>query len=58
MAEIERNAARGIFRDQAGWVTVDHGVHRNSIPRHRYEEMGYEPPFESLPTKEEYDARK
>ena len=57
MVETKQNTVRGVFRDQDGWATVDYGAHRASIPRHSYDENGYEPPFEELPTKEVYDGR-
>ena len=46
----------GLYRTNDGWVQVAYG--RKAIfpiSRKRYEEQGYEPPFESLPS--EHDAK-
>ena len=52
MAEQERNAPRGLFRTSDEWAMVEYGNHQMSIPRQRYEEQDYEPPFELLPLNE------
>ena len=41
----------------AEYAYVDYGVSSNpgQIPRNTYEENGYSPPFDELPTKEQYD---
>lgn len=44
---------RGIYRD-SGWAQVTDGKHEIPIPRQRYEDQNYLPPFDDLPTKEEY----
>ena len=44
----------GLYRDEAGWVIVNYGTHRSLISRAKYEEKGYKPPYDSLPTKEAY----
>ena len=46
----------GLYRD-GGWAQVSDGKNSIPIPRDRYEENGYEPPCDRLPTKEEYEAR-
>ena len=48
--------ARGIFRTDDDWVQVDYGKHTAPVPRDRYEQNGYEPPFEKLPTEDAYRA--
>jgi hypothetical protein len=58
-------AAKGLYRrttprSGSEYAVVDYGVSSNSeeIPRAQYEIKGYEPPFESLPEKEQYEANK
>ncbi len=58
-------AAKGIYRTKspkggAEYAFVAYGVASKlgEIPRQRYEAQGYEPPFDHLHTKEEYEARK
>ena len=46
---------KGLYREPGGWVQVDLGKIRISIPRKKYEASGYEPPYDQLPTKEEYE---
>jgi hypothetical protein len=46
--------ARGIFRTVDGLVQVDYGVYSAPMPRVRYEEQGYQPPFETLPSEGDY----
>jgi hypothetical protein len=48
--------ARGIFRTVDGFVQVDFGIHSAAMPRARYEEQGYQPPFETLPSEVDYLA--
>ncbi len=57
-------AAKGLYRTKtpesdAEYAFVDYGVPSSAgeIPRSRYESQGYEPPFDSLPTKEDFEAR-
>lgn len=57
-------AAKGLYRTStaesgAEYVFVDYGTPSSlgEIPRQRYEEQGYEPPFNDLPTKEEYETK-
>lgn len=47
----------GLWRD-GHWVQVSY-EDRESIPISKalYEARGYQPPFDKLPTKEEYEAR-
>ncbi len=47
----------GLFRD-GEWAQVSDGLISVPIPRDRYLARGYEPPFEKLPTKKEYDLEK
>jgi hypothetical protein len=49
--------ARGMYRDDTGWVQVDYGQHNAPIPKDKYEENGYQPPYDKLPSKQEYDTR-
>lgn len=46
---------RGLYRD-GQWAQVSDGKHSIPIPRDRYEDNRYEPPFDHLPTKEQYEA--
>ncbi len=48
--------AKGLYRDSDGWVMVDYGTNRAPIPRDRYDEQGYAPPYDALPTQEQYEA--
>lgn len=55
-------AGKGIYRTAEGGAEhafIDYGSASSvgEIPRWRYEEAYYEPPFDELPTKEEYEAR-
>lgn len=57
--------AKGIYRTKteasgAEYATVDYGntARLESIGRDLYEQNGYTPPFDALPTKEEYEAGK
>lgn len=48
---------KGVFRDN-GWVAVDYPPSaRFPIPQEYYEDRGYQPPHDKLPSKEEYEAR-
>ncbi len=58
-------AAKGIYRTKTpkggaeyAFVAYSAASKLGEIPRQRYEAQGYEPPFDYLPTKEEYEARK
>lgn len=46
---------RGVFRDKDGFATVDYGTHRLPIPREYYVANDYEPPYDTLPTEQEYN---
>lgn len=46
---------RGLFRD-GDWAQVTDEHHAILIPRDRYEAQGYQPPFDDLPMKDEYEA--
>lgn len=55
--------ARGVYKTRtaesgAEYAYVDYGVASNAgeIPKARYEAKGYQPPFDKLPTKEQYEA--
>ena len=57
--------ATGIYKTQtpesgAEYASVDYGMAlaHHAIPRYQYEAQGYEPPFDELPTKQEFEARK
>jgi hypothetical protein len=45
---------RGLFREPDGWVVVHHGKYLIAVPRGRYEASRYEPPYNQLPTRDEY----
>ena len=47
--------ARGLYRDQQGWVMVEYDKHQASIPHDRYVANGYQPPYDELPTQEKYN---
>lgn len=56
--------ATGIYRTAksdagAEYVYVDYGVASDNgeIPRVQYEEQGYQPSFDDLPTKQEYESK-
>ena len=46
---------KGLYREIDGWVQVDYGTIRVSIPRKKYEVSGYEPPYDQLPMQDEYE---
>ena len=48
--------AQGLYRDNAGWVHVayDRGFEM-TMHRSDYEDHGYKPRFETLPTREKFD---
>ena len=46
----------GMFRSEEGWVQVDYGTGNIPIPRSKYEEIGYKPDFDKLPSEAEYLA--
>jgi hypothetical protein len=48
--------ARGIYRTVDGLVQVDYGIRSVPMFRSRYEELGYPPPFETLPSEGDYLA--
>jgi hypothetical protein len=48
--------ARGIFRTVDGLVQVNYGLRSVAMYRKRYEEEGYQPPFETLPSEADYVA--
>lgn len=55
-------APKGIYRTKteetgAEYACVDYGTSRDEgVTKSYYEEQGYQPPFDELPTKEDYDA--
>jgi hypothetical protein len=55
---------RGIYRVQvsesgARYAWVEYGTSgAMEVPEHQYRAQGYEPPFDSLPWKHEYDAER
>jgi hypothetical protein len=48
--------AKGIYRTVDGFVQVDYGTHSTPMPRKRYQDEGYQPPFETLPSEPDYLA--
>jgi hypothetical protein len=58
-------AVKGLYRTKteesgAEYVFVDHGKGpsmQDTMPRKHYEDQGYLPPFDALPTKQEYEGR-
>ena len=48
--------AKGIYRTVDGFVQVDFGTHSTPMPRARYQDEGYNPPFEMLPSEPDYLA--
>ena len=47
----------GLWRD-GHWAQVSYdGIEAVPISRGLYEQRGYQPPFDKLPTKERYEAR-
>jgi hypothetical protein len=51
---IFASMAKGIYRTVDGFVQVDFGTHSTAMPRVRYQEEGYLPPFETLPSEPDY----
>ena len=49
--------AQGVYRD-GGNALVDYGMNRMAIPRKKYEANGFMPPFDSLPTRKEWEAQR
>lgn len=54
----------GLYREVRGWAgvedsacVIDSAGYKYNVPRSRYEGQGYAPPFDELPTKEEYEAK-
>jgi len=45
-----------MFRSEEGWVQVDYETGNIPIPRSKYEENGYKPDFDKLPSESEYLA--
>jgi hypothetical protein len=45
----------GMFRAD-GWARVDYDGNNIPVPRGRYEEAGYKPPFTALPLEADYWA--
>ena len=48
--------ASGMFRTSDGWVQVDYDGTNIPIPRSKYEENGYQPDFNALPSEADYWA--
>jgi hypothetical protein len=48
-------APRALYRDSDGWVTVHYGLHLIPIPRDTYIAKGYQPPYDKVPTQEQYN---
>lgn len=45
----------GLYRD-GDWAQVSDGKNAVPVPRDQYEAKGYQPAFDDLPTREEYEA--
>jgi hypothetical protein len=48
--------AKGLYKDAQQWVMVDYGSHRAPVQRATYEANGYKPPYQDLPTEDQYRA--
>ena len=48
--------AKGLFRDSNYAQVIFEGKASIPVRRDRYEHAGYQPPFNSLPTKEHYET--
>jgi hypothetical protein len=48
---------KGLYYDADGWVMVDYGSHQAAIAREQYELSGYQPPYDKLPSEEQYRAQ-
>ena len=47
----------GLYREPDGWVLVAYDAKNLiPIPRERYELSGYEPSYDQLPTKDDYES--
>jgi hypothetical protein len=48
--------AKGVYRDNAGWVKVSYDNRFLMLmKKDEYEEHGYKPKYETLPTRQKYD---
>lgn len=60
LGHIQEEAAmpRGLYRDSGGWIQVSYDE-RFQMPMHRtdYEDHGYKPRFEMLPTKPKFEKK-
>jgi hypothetical protein len=45
----------GLYREVDGWVRVDYGKFRISIPRRKYEAIRYKPTYDQLPMKDDHE---
>ena len=48
--------AKGLYKDAQQWVMVDYGSHRARVQKTTYEANGYKPPYQDLPTEDQYRA--
>jgi hypothetical protein len=48
-------ATQGLYRDRDGWVMVQYDKHQAIIDRDTYVANGYVPPYDSLPTQDQYN---
>ena len=46
---------RGLCRDQQGAVMVEYDKHHAQIPRGKYVDNAYQPPYDELPAHEKYN---
>lgn len=47
---------QGLYRE-GDWAQVTDGHNAFPIPRERYQNKGYKPPFDELPTREQYEVK-
>lgn len=47
---------RGLYRDDDGYAYVDYDSVEMPIPANTYRERGYQPDYDALPTKKQYDS--
>jgi hypothetical protein len=49
--------AVGLYRDPSGWAMVRYERNSMALPKDAYEEKGYKPDFDKLPTRQEWEAK-
>ena len=53
---MEANLAKGLYRD-GDWAQISYAGQSIPITRTLYEDEGHIPPFDALPTKEEFERQ-